>query len=85
VNVPRIFPYLIVTALILSVLGLASAAAAPNHVPSQELPLGPPSLKETRTTQEVAPGITYTRIERGHQSKQDFYTVDVAFTADSSA
>jgi hypothetical protein len=84
-NVPRIFPYIVVAALILSVLGLASAAAAPNQDPSQELPLGQPSLKETRTTQEVAPGITYTRIERGHHSKQDFYTVDVAFKADSSA
>jgi hypothetical protein len=33
----------------------------------------------------VAPGITYTRIERGYQSKRDFYTVDVAFEADGNA
>ncbi len=38
-----------------------------------------------RTTQQVAPGVTYTRIVRGEQSKKDFYTVDVAFKADQSS
>lgn len=50
-----------------------------------ELPLGSPSLQETRTTTEVAPGVTYTLIERGEQSGKDFYTVDVAFEIDLAA
>src|SRR5918998_5963438 len=50
-----------------------------------ELPLGSPSLQETRTTEQVAPGVTYTKIVRGEQSKKDFYTVDVAFKADRAA
>src|SRR5919112_493496 len=50
-----------------------------------ELPLGSPSLQETRTTEEVAPGVTYTKIVRGEQSRKDFYTVDVAFKADHAA
>ena len=33
----------------------------------------------------VAPGVTYTRIERGEQSRKDFYTVDVAFETDLAA
>jgi cell division septation protein DedD len=50
-----------------------------------ELPLGSPGLHETRTTEQVAPGVTYTKIVRGEQSKKDFYTVDVAFMADRAA
>jgi hypothetical protein len=50
-----------------------------------ELPLGSPSLQETRTTEQVAPGVTYTKIVRGEQSRKDFYTVDVAFKADHAA
>jgi len=84
-NVHKILLCTVVAALILSVLGFATAAAAPNEYSSGELPLGQPRIKETRTTQEVAPGVTYTLIERGYQSKQDFYTVDVAFKADSNA
>jgi hypothetical protein len=45
------------------------------------LPLGGPGLKETRTTENISPGVTYTKIERGRQSQRDFYTVDVAFKA----
>jgi hypothetical protein len=50
-----------------------------------ELPLGNPGLMETRSTQQVAPGVTYTKIVRGEQSENDFYTVDVAFEADRAA
>jgi hypothetical protein len=51
-----------------------------------ELPLGSPGLEETRTPPEqVAPGVTYTKIVRGEQSANDFYTVDVAFEADRAA
>ncbi|CAN5769725.1 phosphodiester glycosidase family protein [soil metagenome] len=45
------------------------------------LPPGRPSLPESRSTREIAPGVTYQRIERGFASKRDFYTLDVAFTS----
>lgn len=71
--------------LLLVLASLAPVAVAkPGGDSSGELPLGKPGLKETRTTQQVAPGVTYTRIERGEQSRKDFYTVDVAFKADRS-
>jgi hypothetical protein len=66
-------------------LAAPTAAAATRDANTGGLPLGKPSLKETRTTQQVAPGITYTRIVRGEQSKKDFYTVDVAFKSDQSS
>ena len=80
----------VLAALILGTLGLAPALAAPNGAPNEnayrgELPLGNPGLKETRTTETVTPGVTYTRITRGYESKRDFYTVDVAFRADRAA
>jgi hypothetical protein len=55
----------------------SGAAVAPerNRYSDDELPLGQPGLDETRTTERVAPGVTYTRIERGEQSEEDFYTV----------
>jgi hypothetical protein len=73
--------------LLLVVLGLVPVAVAanPDGSPSGGLPLGKPGLEESRTTEQVAPGVTYTHIERGEQSRKDFYTVDVAFTADRSA
>ena len=77
----------VLVALILGTLGLASTiAAAPNASATRgELPLGDPGLKESRTTERVAPGVTYTRIERGRESRMDFYTVDVAFREDRAA
>jgi hypothetical protein len=52
-----------------------AGAAAP------ELPLGHPGLSESRTSMRPAPGVRYTRIERGEVSRRDVYTVDVAFRA----
>jgi hypothetical protein len=77
----------VLAALILGTPGLTSAlAAAPNESAYRhELPLGNPGLKETRTTEQVTPGVTYTRIVRGEESRKDFYTVDVAFRADRTA
>ncbi|CAA9448838.1 MAG: hypothetical protein AVDCRST_MAG78-3160 [uncultured Rubrobacteraceae bacterium] len=74
------------TALFLVVLGSVPAAAAQerSRYSDDELPLGRPGLDETRTTERVAPGVKYTRIERGEQSEEDFYTVDVAFKASRS-
>jgi hypothetical protein len=64
---------------------LVSVPAAPVDSSQGELPLGDPGLKETRTTEQIAPGVTYTRIARGQQSSEDFYTVDVAFHGDRAA
>ena len=80
----------ILAALALGALGLVStlapgfANAAPER-PDGGLPLGETGLKETRTTEQIAPGVVYTKIERGRQSERDSYTVDVAFTADQAA
>lgn len=82
----------LVLSLVLAALALApgfttgSAAAAPNdNAYKGELRLGEPGLKEMRTTRQVAPGVTFTRVVRGRESKKDFYTVDVAFEADLRA
>jgi exopolysaccharide biosynthesis protein len=80
----------VVAALIVGVVASAvslpsvSATAAPEKPPGA-LPLGGPGLQETRTTQQISPGVTYTRIERGRQSRKDSYTVGVTFKADRSA
>lgn len=52
---------------------------------SQLLPLGQPSLPESRTSATVVPGVTHTVIVRGSRSDRDAYTVDVAFQATPEA
>lgn len=81
----------ILAALVVS-LGLAAVGLAPDLAAAPDgnayrggLPLGKPGLKEARSIEQVAPGVTYTRIVRGEQSKKDFHTVDVAFKADRKA
>ena len=71
---------------VVGVLCLFLLAAAPVQVGATngELPLGRPGLPETRTTTQLAPGVTYTRIERGFRSNDDFYAVDVAFVESES-
>jgi hypothetical protein len=54
-----------ITALLLTVTALLCAAAPAAAGPADELPLGPRSLDERRTTSDVAPGVTWTRIVRG--------------------
>jgi Phosphodiester glycosidase len=51
-----------------------SAAARPPH----RLPLGPSSLRETRITDVLARGVSYTNIVRGAPSSHDGWTADVA-------
>jgi hypothetical protein len=68
-------------ALAVVALFLVPSAARASH----ELPLGSPALKETRTTDRLAPGLTYTRIARGRLSDRDGWTVDVAVVADRAA
>ena len=63
--------------LLAALVAVAPAAAG-------ELPLGPNWLQEARTASEVAPGVTYTRIERGLSPPRDVFVVDVDFTATRS-
>jgi hypothetical protein len=42
------------------------------------LPLGPAGLEETRTTRTLQPGVTLTRIVRGHSDPSAVWTVEVA-------
>ncbi len=56
-------------------LNIQSQVQMKNHL----LPLGTPNLQEKRTSMNLAPGVKYTKINRGETSSKDFYTVDVAF------
>jgi hypothetical protein len=70
----------------LSIFALCLASGAAGQTASASgLPLGKPGLRETRTTKTISAGVTYTRIVRGQQSNDDFYTVDVAFEAGRAA
>ena len=64
---------------VLFVVGLLAPSAAHG---SSGLPLGPPALPETRDTELLAPGVTYTKIVRGELAERDGWTVDVAIVAD---
>jgi hypothetical protein len=62
---------------------LVALAAAllflPAHAQAHHaLPLGSPTLHETRTAEALAPGVRYTKIVRGSLSKRDGWTADVA-------
>ena len=67
-------------------LGAPQAATAAPTVPAvaaraDALPLGPAGLEETRTTQTLQPGVTLTRIVRGHADPSPVWTVEVAIPA----
>ena len=55
--------FVLLAAILGTVLLASTLAAAPDegNLPDG-LPLGNPGLKETRTTERVAPGVAYTRI-----------------------
>src|SRR5207237_5650319 len=76
----------LLSAVALSGLSGFMVACAHGQQPRSEqalpLPLGPAGLTEKRESRQVAPGVTYTRIDRGQQSSQDVFTVDVAFKTD---
>ncbi len=70
-----------------ALVGLALVApptvAAPPALPTvvalgDPLPLGPAGLEETRTTRTLQPGVTLTRIVRGHTDPSAVWTVEVA-------
>ncbi|WP_324988331.1 phosphodiester glycosidase family protein [Hyalangium sp.] len=79
----------LLSAITLSGLGGSMLSCSDDKKPEPEqvrpLPLGGSNLSETRESQEVAPGVTYTRIARGQESSQDVHTVDVAFRTDRTA
>ena len=64
----------------LGTAGLASPrpALGTAGLVSRRLPLGPAGLEETRTTRTLQPGVTLTRIVRGHTDPNAFWTVEVA-------
>ena len=68
-------------AVLVAAAGTAPAAAgAPGGVGHpDELPLGGAGLAESRSSQHVGPGVTYTRIARGSTSQHAAYTVEVGF------
>ncbi|MEU3355419.1 phosphodiester glycosidase family protein [Streptomyces sp. NPDC037389] len=82
---------LAVLTLVLPATGLhAQAAARPADRTAaqpavQRLPLGDTNLPETRTTTQVAPGVTWTRIKRGRPDARDHWTIEVALLKDESA
>jgi Phosphodiester glycosidase/SPOR domain len=71
---------LLVSALAGLALVAPPAAAAPSAVTAVRtaLPLGPAALEESRTTRTLQPGVTLTRIVRGHTDPTAVWTVEVA-------
>ncbi|WP_432883534.1 phosphodiester glycosidase family protein [Kribbella sp. CA-245084] len=69
------------SALCLSLtLGGTTAVATP---PTQQLPLGPDNLTETRDTRTLQPGVTLTTIVRGQTDAKAGWTVEIAIPSSS--
>ena len=58
--------------LLVALLAIGGTLRADRH---PQLPLRSAGLAETPTDQSIAGGLKYTRIERGHASPNDYYTV----------
>ena len=56
----------------------APLATSPATAVGRPLPLGPAGLEESRTTRTLQPGVTLTRIVRGHTDPNAVWTVEVA-------
>jgi hypothetical protein len=71
------------TALPLGLLALALVVTPPPAAAAgrDALPLGPAGLEESRTTRTLQPGVTLTRIVRGHTDPSAVWTVEVAIPA----
>ncbi|MBG0851150.1 phosphodiester glycosidase family protein [Streptomyces spinoverrucosus] len=70
------------TAFVVAVTIAASVETEPTARPTDvaaagKLPLGPAILTETRTSRQIAPGVTHIAIERGQPSANDFWTVTI--------
>src|SRR3954470_3623011 len=56
----------------------APPVTSPATAVGRPLPLGPAGLEESRTTGTLQPGVTLTRIVRGHTDPNAVWTVEVA-------
>jgi hypothetical protein len=75
----RLFGVGAVLSVLAVVGGLAvPASSAPTPRPAGALPLGPADLTETRTTQQLQPGVTLTRIVRGADAPALAWTIEVS-------
>ncbi|HYI54002.1 MAG TPA: phosphodiester glycosidase family protein [Microlunatus sp.] len=64
-----------------SVVAPGAVYATPSSHPSGGLPLGPASLVETRTDEQLQPGVTLTRIVRGAVDPAHVWTVEINIPA----
>lgn len=84
-SVRRITVFIVAGACLLPA---GAAAASADRVPAtrqtRTLPLGDPTLAETRERSQVAAGVTLTTITRGRPSEADFWTVTAGFFATAS-
>ncbi|WP_085506186.1 phosphodiester glycosidase family protein [Thalassobacillus devorans] len=78
-NRKRLSLLILIIGLVLMMIGgdFAGNSTSAQSSLNGKLKLGHAGLEETRETEEIAPGVTYTHIERGHEAKQDVYTVHV--------
>ncbi|MBV7694248.1 phosphodiester glycosidase family protein [Streptomyces sp. TRM70350] len=67
----------VVAATIVASIESRPAGRKSDAAAAERLPLGPATLAETRTSREIAPGVTHIAIERGRASADDFWTVTV--------
>lgn len=66
--------------------GVAPGAyGTPPTRPATGLPLGPAGLVETRTEQQLQPGVTLTRIVRGEVDPAHIWTVEISIPAGSTS
>src|SRR5690349_2911389 len=76
--VPLLVSALAGLALVAPPAAAAPPATSPVTAVSRALPLGPAGLEESRTTRTLQPGVTLTRIVRGHTDPNAVWTVEVA-------
>ncbi|MGY1578007.1 phosphodiester glycosidase family protein [Streptomyces sp. MN13] len=67
----------VAAATLAATLETEPAARQTEAVTHEKLPLGSAALPETRTSRQVAPGVTHIAIERGRESADDFWTVTI--------
>ncbi len=70
---------LLAAAVLTGLAAHAHPASAEWALPKEAAPLGPPDLKQSITTRDIAPGITYAQILRGKPAPADFWTVSTGF------
>src|SRR5690349_19396479 len=83
--VPLLVSALAGLALVAPPAAAAPPATSPVTAVGRALPLGPAGLEESRTTRTLQPGVTLTRIVRGHADPNAVWTVEVAIPAGPSS